>query len=65
MFIEVVTRRNETVFLNVKHILFVTENKNGAVIFDASGNDYCLDEPYSSVCERINTLVNPDKKSVC
>lgn len=65
MFIEVVTRKSEMVFLNVEHILFITEHKNGAVIFDASGNDYYLDEPYSSVCERISTLLKPDKKSVC
>jgi hypothetical protein len=57
MFIEVVTRRNETVFLNVEHILFLTQHKNGAVIFDASGNDYYLDEPYTSVCERISLLL--------
>lgn len=57
MFLEVVTRKKENVFLNVEHILFVTQYKNGAVIFDILGNDYYMDEPYSSVCSRINEIL--------
>ena len=57
MFIEVVTRKGENVFLNVEQILFLTQHKDGAVIFDVSGNDYYVVEPYFSVCERINELL--------
>ena len=57
MFFEVVTRKKENVFLNVEHILFVTQYKNGVAIFDILGNDYYMDEPYSSVCSRINEIL--------
>ena len=53
MFVEIVTRRDERVLLNVKQILFVTEQKNGAVIFDVSGNSYYVKEKYAEVVERL------------
>ena len=57
MFIEIETVKGEKVFLNVKHILFVTQYKNVTVVFDELGNDYRVDEPYSSVCSRINEIL--------
>lgn len=57
MFIEIETVKGEKVFLNVKHILFVTQYKNGAVVFDELGNDYRVDEPYSCMCKRITELL--------
>ncbi len=57
MFIEVVTRKGENVFLNVNHILFVTQHRNGAVIFDESGNDYTTEEEYASICQRITEVL--------
>ena len=53
MFIEIVTRRDENVSINISHILFVTSDKKGAVVFDVTGNDYMLKNSYEDVMERI------------
>ena len=57
MFVEVITRKNETVSLNVSHILLVAPYKDGAAIFDVPGNDFLLKESYEVVMERINALL--------
>lgn len=57
MFIEVETRKNETLSINISHILFVTPYKEGCVIFDITGNDFDLKSSYESVMERINALL--------
>ena len=57
MFIEVETRKNETVSINISHILFVTPYKDGCAIFDVAGNDFLLKSSYDSVMERINALL--------
>lgn len=57
MFINIETRRKESVSLNVSYILFVTPEKDGCVIFDIVGNDFTLRESYESVMERINALL--------
>ena len=40
MFFEFVTRKNEKVSINIDHILFVTNLKNGTCLIDVEGNDY-------------------------
>lgn len=57
MFIDFLTRKKESVFLNVSYILFVTPDRDGCVIFDITGNDFSLKESYESVMERINALL--------
>ena len=57
MFIEVETKKKETVSINISHILFVTPYKEGCVIFDVTGNDFLLRESYESVMERIGSLL--------
>ena len=57
MFIEVETRKKETVSINISHILFITPNKDGCVIFDITGYDYEVKESYEAVMERINALL--------
>ena len=57
MFVDVVTRRDERVFLNVSHILFVTESKGCAVIFDVSGNDYHVKESFEDFCNKLKTML--------
>ena len=56
MFLEVNTVRDERVLLNVKQILFVTESKRGAVIFDVSGNSFYVKEDYEKIVERLNSF---------
>ena len=57
-FIEVILRNNERVYLNVVHIIFVTESKRGCVIFDVAGNDYVTNESYSDIAFRIRAALS-------
>ncbi len=54
MFIEFRTNKNELVSLNTSYILYVTEKKNGCVIFDIEGMDYTVAESYSKFMQRLN-----------
>lgn len=59
MFLEINTTRNETLSLNISHIISVVPDKKGVVIFDSSGIDYSLSESYDSVMERIYQKITP------
>lgn len=56
MFLEFETTRNEKVFLNVNHILFVTTEKNKTIIIDINGADYETTESYDSICSRLSII---------
>lgn len=57
-FIEVILRNNERVYLNIAHIIFVSENKRGCVIFDVAGNDYVTSDSYSDIAYRIRAALS-------
>ena len=54
MFIEFETKRKERFFVNLNQILYVTEEKDNAVIVDVSGFDYALNCTYDEVKSVIN-----------
>lgn len=58
MFIEIRTKRNELVMININQILFFTPNKNGTLIVDIIGNEYSIEEPYSDFKHRFNTFIS-------
>ena len=58
MFMEITTKRKEVVSINVNQIVYITPEKDFAVIVDSTGQDYYVDEPYKSVVERVKAIVN-------
>ncbi len=55
MFIDFTTNKGEHVALNVDRILFITEKKNGCLIYDTEGMDYTVSESYSDFVSRLNS----------
>lgn len=58
MFIEIITRKNENVLININHILFIATDKNGTVIYDIDGNEYDTAEPFDDIRLRLKKLEN-------
>jgi len=56
MFLEFETTRKEKVYLNVRHILFVTIEKGKTIIIDINGADYETNESYDSICSRLSII---------
>ena len=57
MFIEIITKSNEVILLNVNKILYIIKTrKETALIVDVDGNEYSLNESYYSFVERLETL---------
>ena len=57
MFLEIKTTRNETVLLNVKHILYLTEDKEHTIIVDINGCDYLTNERLDNLSLRLAVLL--------
>ena len=57
MFLEIKTTRNETVLLNVKHILYLTEDKKHTIIVDINGCDYLTNERLDDLSLRLAVLL--------
>ena len=58
MFFEFLTKRNEKVYMNINHIVFITPTKNGALIVDVTSNDYETLESYDELISRLSQLEN-------
>ena len=57
MFIEIITKSNETIYLNVDKILYVFKTKkDNTLIVDVDGNEFSLREEYSNFVERLEQL---------
>lgn len=65
MFFEFVTRKNEKVSINIDHILFVTNLKNGTCLIDVEGNDYESNEGYESFSKRLNQFAIQYRDKTC
>lgn len=57
MFIEVVTREDEKVSVNISQIVTVMPHYGGSIIFDSNEIFYELEESYESVMGRIFDLI--------
>ena len=57
MFVEIITRSNEKVSINISNIISITPYRKGCIIFDVAGVDYSTKETYESVMSRISRLV--------
>ena len=58
MFIEVLTKRDELVTINVSDIRLITSNKNKCLIIDNDGLDYELNETYNEFIQRFSNIEN-------
>ena len=57
MFIEITTKGNEVILLNVSKILYVLKTKkDNTLIVDVDGNEYSLRENYKDFVERLKQL---------
>ena len=56
MFIEVVTKNNDKVAINLNHILLIAPSKSGAIIILTDECDYKIAESYDSLLNRIQKL---------
>ena len=60
MFIEVITRDDERVSINISQIVTVMPHGNGSIIFDSNEIFFELNESYESVMGRIYALLALD-----
>ena len=58
MFIEILTKKKELVYLNISNIIFITPTKNsGSLIVDTYGNEYETLECYKDIVQKINMCI--------
>lgn len=60
MFIEVLTRDQERVSINISQIVTVMPHGNGSIVFDSNEIFFELEESYECVMGRIFDLITPD-----
>lgn len=66
MFIEIVTKSNEVIYLNVSKILYVLKTrKENTLIVDVDGNEFSLKENYKEFVERLNQLKVQNRVKTC
>lgn len=66
MFIEIVTKSNEVIYLNVSKILYVLKTrKENTLIVDVDGNEFSLRENYKEFVERLNQLKVQNRVKTC
>ena len=58
LFIEIITRSNETILININKIAFVTSDKKGVTICDLDGDYWATKENYDSFKARLNKITN-------
>lgn len=61
MFIEIITKKNDKIFINVNSISYVTPRNSGVTLILNDGDFWDLNESYESITSRINVLLNINK----
>lgn len=57
MILEITTKKNEKVLINVSHILYIATEKNGTVIIDIDGNEYSTYEHFDDIRLRLKEYI--------
>ena len=66
MFIEIITKSNEVIYLNVSKILYVLKTrKENTLIVDVDGNEFSLKENYKEFVERLEQLKVQKRVKTC
>ena len=57
--IELVGRKKEVVAINVYQVLYITpKSEKHTTLFDSTGMEYDVNEPYDALLSRFNSLKN-------
>lgn len=66
MFIEITTKSNEVIYLNVSKILYVLKTrKEKTLIVDVDGNEFSLMEDYKEFVKRLEQLKVQKRVKTC
>ena len=66
MFIEITTKSNEVIYLNISKILYVLKTrKEKTLIVDVDGNDFSLIEDYKEFVKRLEQLKVQKRVKTC
>ncbi|MBR2372185.1 MAG: hypothetical protein IKA90_04890 [Clostridia bacterium] len=56
--IELVGRKKEVIAINVYQVLLIaSKNENHTVVFDSTGMEHLVNEPYEQLLSRFNSLI--------
>ena len=66
MFIEITTKSNEVIYLNISKILYVLKTrKEKTLIVDVDGNEFSLIEDYKEFVKRLEQLKVQKRVKTC